>query len=142
MTTALCRTGCAQMNYTLAGTELGRQCWCGNALGGSARPQPYSVCTSPCSGNSSQTCGGDYKIQVYSTNGLQVPTQPAGSLGCYDTANPSTKAPGLVAYSYYSDKMDSNLCKKTCQAQGYSKAALNFGNSQSIVFSALLDALS
>lgn len=131
MTNTMCRTGCAQLKYAFAGTEGGNQCYCGQAIGSSAALQPNSVCSTVCAGNSSQTCGGGWRIKVYAVDDYHVPVEPEGSLGCYMTTNPSTKANGLTAYSYSNGNMDTSLCRLTCLSQGYSVASLNFGNSQS-----------
>lgn len=63
------RVGTARMGSTLLGVEAGKQCWWGavknNRLNTSV-PRPVSECGTPCSGNSTETCGGEWRLAVYS----------------------------------------------------------------------------
>jgi hypothetical protein len=55
--------------YTMAGVEGGNQCFCGNGWTTPSIPPtaaPVSQCSNPCAGDSSQTCGGSWAIQIYS----------------------------------------------------------------------------
>ena len=61
MTRAKCIQMCSDRGATLAGVEYGVQCMCGDAL---KDPQPSTACTMPCSGNSSEVCGGRFAIDV------------------------------------------------------------------------------
>ncbi|KAK4688160.1 hypothetical protein P7C73_g1967, partial [Tremellales sp. Uapishka_1] len=63
MTTALCLSTCQGKNYTVAGLEDGKQCFCGSSLASSATAS--TGCTFACSGNASDTCGGNWRIAVY-----------------------------------------------------------------------------
>ncbi|GFZ47912.1 hypothetical protein JCM24511_05659 [Saitozyma sp. JCM 24511] len=61
---AACQTG----GYTLAGVEYADQCFCGNAPQNSGGPVSDG-CTMTCAGNSSELCGGPYRLNVYGFNG-------------------------------------------------------------------------
>jgi hypothetical protein len=65
-TPAACATLCDSRNFTFAGLEFGEECFCGN---GFVRPwlpsSPASECNTTCTGDSNQTCGGDYRIAIY-----------------------------------------------------------------------------
>ncbi|GAO46748.1 hypothetical protein SAICODRAFT_28840 [Saitoella complicata NRRL Y-17804] len=60
-----CMDACAAAGYTLAGLEYYGQCFCGNSLANGGIPRPDQECWMPCSGNSTQTCGGDWRLTVY-----------------------------------------------------------------------------
>lgn len=59
-----CAAACVYHGYAYAGTEIGTQCFCGNAYG------IYGTslgCIDPCAGNSAETCGGTNASSVYGT---------------------------------------------------------------------------
>ena len=69
-----CVTYCASKGWTVAGTEYGGQCFCGNSLV-AATPLDEASCNLPCEGDASQTCGGDWALSLYTQDG----TVPQGS---------------------------------------------------------------
>ncbi|KAI9736484.1 MAG: hypothetical protein M1818_005994 [Claussenomyces sp. TS43310] len=68
VTTTGCITYCNSNGYSIAGTEYGGQCFCGNTLVGSSLLDD-SKCNMPCEGDSTQTCGGSDALTVYSKSG-------------------------------------------------------------------------
>ncbi|TVY40413.1 WSC domain-containing protein [Lachnellula occidentalis] len=60
-----CVAYCAQAGYSMAGTEYGGQCFCGNSLSTTTKLADSS-CATPCEGDASQTCGGSWSLSVYS----------------------------------------------------------------------------
>lgn len=64
MTTERCVNHCAGKGFRYAGTQYGRQCFCGNSYG---RHGPATNCTTRCAGNAAQRCGGTWANLVYST---------------------------------------------------------------------------
>ena len=67
MTIESCSATCKQNGFSYAGTQFGSHCFCGNTVGriGAANE---SLCTSPCSGNPAQICGGSYANSVRRLN--------------------------------------------------------------------------
>ncbi|KIO30753.1 glycoside hydrolase family 71 protein [Tulasnella calospora MUT 4182] len=61
MTPALCQSKCSTAGYSMAGTEYGTECYCGNSL---SKNVGSSSCTSTCGGDSSQKCGGSWALNV------------------------------------------------------------------------------
>ncbi|XP_046377351.2 WSC domain-containing protein ARB_07870-like [Haliotis rufescens] len=66
MTHEWCLTRCRQGNYLLAGLENHDECFCGNSYDN----VKYTVmsegdCNAPCKGNSSQMCGGRYRLSLF-----------------------------------------------------------------------------
>jgi len=48
--------------FSYAGVEYGNQCFCGNTA---ALNPTTTGCTMACTGNSTEICGGSYKINVF-----------------------------------------------------------------------------
>ena len=71
MTIGTCISYCAKaqddITIRYAGVEAGNECWCGaeGAQYDQYGERNVSECSTPCSGNAYQTCGGDYRIAVY-----------------------------------------------------------------------------
>ena len=80
MTNNMCRTGCASLNYTFAGNEMGNRCYCSKTMP-TAQILPPLSCSTVCPGNSSQVCGGDYKLSLFDVSEVDVPPTPPGWKG-------------------------------------------------------------
>ncbi|KAL7912928.1 COOH terminal WSC domain-containing protein [Trichoderma velutinum] len=63
-----CVANCVSKGFSIAATEYGGQCYCGNDLVGSAK-LAENQCTIACEGNSKEVCGGSWAISVYSKTG-------------------------------------------------------------------------
>ncbi|VDI84333.1 Hypothetical predicted protein [Mytilus galloprovincialis] len=65
MTFELCYDKCAK--YSHFGLQATRQCFCGNSIGDPTiyPPRPEDECNMACKGNTSQTCGGYWRMSVY-----------------------------------------------------------------------------
>ncbi|CAM9680684.1 unnamed protein product [Pylaiella littoralis] len=89
MTSALCAELCG--GFPFFGTQFGEECWCGGAETETiAKANGPGSCTTSCSGDSSETCGGDDAMSVYSSDGVVVVDPPTTSgedgyaySGCY-----------------------------------------------------------
>ncbi|KAL7798440.1 COOH terminal WSC domain-containing protein [Trichoderma ceciliae] len=68
MTNDKCVANCVSKGFSVAATEYGGQCYCGNELVGSAKLAD-SQCSIACEGNSKEVCGGSWAISVYSKTG-------------------------------------------------------------------------
>ena len=124
LTAASCIAFCSSQGYTLAGTEYTSECYCGSALPATAG-DPTS-CSMPCSGDSTQACGGPDRLSVYAEGGdtvIYIGTNPGVggwiSGGCVaDSPNQRT----LPNYTPVDDAMTVANCVSACQAGGYSHA--------------------
>ncbi|KAH8598152.1 hypothetical protein B0O99DRAFT_55550 [Bisporella sp. PMI_857] len=65
VTNTKCVAYCDSKGFSMAGTEYGGQCFCGNALSGSTSVEE-SKCNMPCEGDNKETCGGSLTLSVYS----------------------------------------------------------------------------
>ena len=63
-----CVTYCASKGFSLAGTEYGGECFCGNSIAPLEKIDD-SKCAKPCEGDATQTCGGDWALTLYSKGG-------------------------------------------------------------------------
>ncbi|KAJ3532126.1 hypothetical protein NM208_g8577 [Fusarium decemcellulare] len=76
MTVPMCLEFCASngTDYTYAGLEWSRECWCSPYLSSLSEKLHDDDCANPCEGNSSQICGGPLKLSVYElSNGGDAP---------------------------------------------------------------------
>jgi hypothetical protein len=64
VTNTKCVAYCEKRGFSMAGTEYGGQCFCGNALVGSTELAD-DKCDMPCEGDDEQTCGGHLALTVY-----------------------------------------------------------------------------
>lgn len=76
MTVENCEAGCLSRGYTLAGVEYANQCYCGDTLENGSGPASdgNALCDMACTGDSSETCGGPNRLDLYSYVGTAVPT--------------------------------------------------------------------
>jgi hypothetical protein len=75
VTNTKCVAYCENAGFSMAGTEYGGQCFCGNELVGSSSIDDSS-CDMPCEGDSSQTCGGSLALSVYTTGAKKSKSKP------------------------------------------------------------------
>lgn len=64
VTSTGCIAACESKGFTMAGTEYGQECYCGNSLVGSTQ-KDASVCNMNCQGDTSQVCGGRLALNVF-----------------------------------------------------------------------------
>jgi WSC domain len=65
MTPEVCQEACEALSFTMAGTERGADCWCGNIF---KTGSPSHACTSPCNGDSTQV-RFDFKMRATTAPG-------------------------------------------------------------------------
>lgn len=69
MTLEKCTSYCAAAGFSMAGIEYSSECYCGHELSnGASLSLTSGRCDMPCSGDSSETCGGPAAISLYSTS--------------------------------------------------------------------------
>ncbi|KAK4684846.1 glucan endo-1,3-alpha-glucosidase, partial [Tremellales sp. Uapishka_1] len=90
MTPLLCTNECQTLGFTIAGTEFGDECYCGNAFVGSGGNKgAASKCNVACQGDSSAECGAGWWLSVYTYN--------ATTSSCETTSPATTAATSVVA---------------------------------------------
>ncbi|PVH95642.1 WSC-domain-containing protein [Periconia macrospinosa] len=75
MTTETCLTACGKKGFPFAGTEFGRECYCGVVLGNGTLPADAGQCSTPCTGNSTEICGGPDHLSLYVAKNLESTDQ-------------------------------------------------------------------
>ncbi|KAJ4522451.1 hypothetical protein HRR83_003585 [Exophiala dermatitidis] len=67
MTNENCVAFCESKGFSVAGTEYGRECYCGNSIPSSGAPVPGVVgnCQMQCMGDNSEFCGGPSTLSLY-----------------------------------------------------------------------------
>jgi hypothetical protein len=63
-----CVNYCASKGFSIAGTEYGGECYCGNSLSPLEKLDD-DKCAMACKGDGNQTCGGDWALTLYSKGG-------------------------------------------------------------------------
>ncbi|KAI0338955.1 WSC-domain-containing protein [Trametopsis cervina] len=68
-TPGACMEFCQAAGYTIAGVEYGDECHCGTGYTGEVTPAaaPASECNISCTGYPALTCGGGWRLQIYSS---------------------------------------------------------------------------
>lgn len=114
-------------------TNPGAECYCGNSAPANTTLQPDSSCSSACSGNSSEACGGGNLLTVYYANQAPLPgpvTDPGPpgwtSFGCW-----TDQAPRTLSNEVQVPGGGSNLtvaaCTSACGDAGYTLAGVEYG---------------
>merc|ERR1711953_394785 len=65
LTPAKCMEACQDQGFLFAGVQIGLECWCGNDAPPEDRIVDMAECDSSCSGDSTQKCGGAWRMNVY-----------------------------------------------------------------------------
>eukprot|EP01059_Diplonema_ambulator_P019741 TRINITY_DN33386_c0_g1_i1.p1 TRINITY_DN33386_c0_g1~~TRINITY_DN33386_c0_g1_i1.p1 ORF type:complete len:909 (+),score=189.00 TRINITY_DN33386_c0_g1_i1:75-2729(+) len=122
-TPSLCSNGCYQEGYEYAGTEGAYECYCTNSLAGSVKVIT-AECDLPCSGDSSQLCGGPSEEFIRMFSMTSTVMQPAPShVGCFEV---DYSAMDMKAFA--SDATTVQECTSVCEWNGYKYAGLRLGN--------------
>jgi beta-D-xylosidase 4 len=64
-----CADICGRAGYSLAGVEYGYECYCGDRISNEKAPSEGS-CSTKCPGDSSETCGGSYLINIWNVENV------------------------------------------------------------------------
>ena len=114
--------------YRYAGVEYYGECYCGNSVQGVKTLD--SACTFPCTGNKTQTCGGNNLISVY-----MDPTYPPSDEpdilaytpeGCY-TEGYNGRAVAWRQSQLSTTTMTTEVCLRGCRSQNFPLAATEYG---------------
>ncbi|KAL2060445.1 hypothetical protein VTL71DRAFT_9476 [Oculimacula yallundae] len=127
MTIEVCQKTCKSLGKTYAGVEFGKECYCGNKIGGDGFNYALTDCNVPCAGNSTQICGGPNKLNIYQYAVLE-PTWV--TLGCYTDLWSVGKRVLSFDASDLAGKatLTTAKCKSTCAGKGYMYSGTEVGN--------------
>ena len=68
MTIEKCQKFCFEKNYLYAGVQYAGECFCGNTINPKIL-KPTTDCNKVCTGDSSQICGGTWRMNIYENPG-------------------------------------------------------------------------
>jgi hypothetical protein len=68
MTPDLCKNKCSIASCPMFGVEDGYNCYCGSSIEAFAVSDTEDGCTQTCWGDKNKYCGGNFRINVYSTD--------------------------------------------------------------------------
>jgi iron transport multicopper oxidase len=128
-TPAVCVDLCAREGYPLAGVEYSDECWCGSGYANNTAPTAVSSseCSMACAGDPHQTCGGSYRIQIYSMpSSGSLPTGWQTTYACaVDTPGPRIMDEAAL---YELSNNTPAVCATLCASKGYSLAGVEYSN--------------
>ncbi|OAG35369.1 hypothetical protein AYO21_10440 [Fonsecaea monophora] len=109
MTLELCAAFCSKTNSAFFGTEYSQECYCGGSISTAVAPQ--TACSSFCSGDKTEFCGGSSRLSVWALGNYQPPaasgsgtaTGTGGNSGPSSTASPVPAATGITSMGCYSE---------------------------------------
>ncbi|KAH8895106.1 WSC-domain-containing protein [Thozetella sp. PMI_491] len=122
-----CATFCSSWPYF--GVEYGRECYCGLLPEANSAAAPLSDCGIPCSGDSTEKCGGNVRLNLYYNPDKTGPGAPAkvGAyeyFGCATDTLPRTLDGGA---STSSDSMSLDMCESFCGGLGFTFFGTEYG---------------
>ncbi len=79
-----CVAYCSSKGWSIAGTEYGGQCYCGNSLITATKIDEAS-CSMACEGDGKQTCGGGWALSLYTKDGKVAEGPPRCAATCTTT---------------------------------------------------------
>jgi hypothetical protein len=127
MTVELCISSCKGNGYRYAGLEYYGSCFCGDAIQGTL--DDPSLCDTPCTGNTSETCGGANALSVWEDPTFP-PVNPSTtsdyvSLGCYTEASDNNRAL-IFQQNVDSSTLTTEICLSACKAMGMPYAGTEY----------------
>ncbi|KAF2636484.1 WSC-domain-containing protein [Massarina eburnea CBS 473.64] len=132
MSIEACEQFCEAGGYSLAGIEYSDECYCDTTLRMTASQADGSTCFMPCSGNTSEVCGGPNRLSIYST-GSSYPTTNDDTVngyayvGCVSDSVAARTLSSFATVEGGADAMTVSACIAACKAQGHSYAGVEYG---------------
>ncbi|KAF4123465.1 Glyoxal oxidase N-terminus [Geosmithia morbida] len=135
LTTQSCINTCADLGYTIAGAEYQSQCFCGdNIVNGGVKATSEDQCSTPCGGDSDETCGGPDRMSIFSVGEPVVRAAPGATAnvgnwtyqGCaQDNVDDKRTFEWQLIYQ---DTLTPKICTDACAAFGYMAAGMEYGS--------------
>ncbi|KAJ3749042.1 WSC domain-containing protein [Lentinula detonsa] len=129
-----CVEYCSSNNWTYAGVEYGGECYCDEVLHETGSQETSSSdCDMPCNGDTSQTCGGPNRIDVYWDGDLNVPSSPPTLYQSYWTysgcfVDNTSQRTLIMQVEPPSSSVSPPTCADTCTFYGYTTMGTEFGD--------------
>lgn len=131
MTDESCIAFCTSKGFPYAGTEYAQECYCGRSLAAGAAEAPETDCNTPCTGDSTQPCGGAGRLTLFYSSAIVGPSANPGVngfayIGCYSegaTGRALTHGVGTIPAA----EMTVAKCTAACQNAGFILAGVEYG---------------
>jgi hypothetical protein len=129
-TPAKCATQCGSKGYAFAAVENGQECMCSNGYVNNTAPAtaPVSECNTPCSGNSTLTCGGAWRMEVFASSAPSLATLPKGWIVAMPCAQDSSSRVFTGAVSTTLNNNSPAACTAYCAARNLTFAGTEYGS--------------
>ncbi|KAJ6511476.1 WSC domain-containing protein, partial [Mycena vitilis] len=131
LTVESCISTCTSRGFTFAGLEYANECYCGTGYSAPALAAPETDCSMSCAGNTSEKCGGGYRLSVYSSepasgsNNLVLPPYWSKVSKCVIEASSGRTLSGT---SWIDSGMTVERCVNFCDNNGFAYAGLEYAN--------------
>lgn len=153
LTPQKCQQYCTILSFPLSGVEYSTECYCGTALSNDATLGSQN-CNMPCSGDSTQICGGPSALSVYrhllgkSSSSLPTLASSASASTSSSASAPASPIPSLNPnYTYlgcategtggralpagtplFSASMTPQLCQQHCTSQSFALSGTEYAS--------------
>src|SRR5277367_825121 len=131
LTNEKCIDYCRNKGYSIAGTQSGSQCFCGNTLTSTTLVIDENACATSCTGDNTQVCGDNQKLSVYATYNVSGTTFNRTSIrsnweevGC---VSDGVGNHSLTGAEYACLGMTVEMCMDFCDVLGFPVAGLEYG---------------
>ncbi|TGO59046.1 hypothetical protein BOTNAR_0170g00230 [Botryotinia narcissicola] len=128
MTVEICVDFCKGNGYKYAGLEYYGECFCGASVGG---PQTYeSNCSFPCTGDNTESCGGNDILSVYQDTTFPTVDSTTISdytpMGCYSDLGPNGRTLAWKQDQIPDADLTIEACLQACKEGGYAFAGVEY----------------
>lgn len=127
LTQERCTESCLESGYRYAGVgNHADTCYCGTGIKPATAHQE-GMCDVPCPGNSTQTCGGEYIMDLfYAPNNTKADTHGLELTGCYAYGG-SNSLKNQAFYNFLSGSLTKETCLLACVNRNSTWAMMQAG---------------
>ncbi|TGO09080.1 hypothetical protein BTUL_0180g00130 [Botrytis tulipae] len=128
MTVEICVDFCKGNGYKYAGLEYYGECFCGASVGGPQMSE--SNCSFPCTGDNTESCGGNDILSVYQDTTFPTVDSTTISdytpMGCYSDLGPNGRTLAWKQDQIPDADLTIEACLQACKEGGYAFAGVEY----------------
>ncbi|KAF7897095.1 hypothetical protein EAF00_005323 [Botryotinia globosa] len=128
MTVEICVDFCKGNGYKYAGLEYYGECFCGASVGGPQTSE--SDCSFPCTGDNTESCGGNDILSVYQDTTFPTVDSTTISdytpMGCYSDLGPNGRTLAWKQDQIPDADLTIEACLQACKEGGYAFAGVEY----------------
>ncbi|KAF7930040.1 hypothetical protein BELL_0253g00090 [Botrytis elliptica] len=128
MTVEICVDFCKGNGYKYAGLEYYGECFCGASVGGPQTSE--SNCSFPCTGDNTESCGGNDILSVYQDTTFPTVDSTTISdytpMGCYSDLGPNGRTLAWKQDQILDADLTIEACLQACKEGGYAFAGVEY----------------